>query len=266
VDEDATTANLVPLLLSNDSDPDAGDTFSIAAVDTTGTVGTVAFSATSQTLTYSADAASQDALAAGETATDSFGYTIVDSHGAASAAAVTVTVTGVNDAPVAAADNVAVNEDATTSNLVLQLLANDIDVDHGDQRRIIAVATSGTAGSVSFDAATQTLNYAADAPAQDALAAGQIATDSFAYTVSDLSGATSSATVTVTVTGVDDAPVVANPVPDQSAQSGAAFSLTVAANTFSDVDAGDVLAYSGIWISASRRPTREACPLRTISW
>ncbi len=252
--EDATAANLVPLLLANDSDPDAGDTLSVSAVDTTGTIGTVAFNAATQTLIYLADAASQDALAAGQTATDSFNYTVADSHGAASTATVTVTVTGVNDAPVAAADSVAVNENATTANLVPLLLANDTDVDTGDTRSITAVNTTGTVGAVAFNAATQSLTYSANAAAQDALAAGQTATDSFSYTVADSQGATSSATVTVTVTGVNDAPVLVTPVADQSATENQAFSFQVPASAFSDVDTGDTLAYSATLASGAALP------------
>jgi uncharacterized delta-60 repeat protein len=49
------------------------------------------------------------------------------------------------------------------------------------------------------------------------------------------------------------APIVAHPIPDQSATYGAAFSFTVPASTFSDADAGQTLAYtaSGLpaWLS-----------------
>jgi VCBS repeat-containing protein len=252
--EDGTTANLVPLLLANDTDADAGDTLGITAVDTAGTVGTVAFNAATQTLTYAADAAAQDALATGETASDAFSYTVTDSHGETSTAAVTVTVTGVNDAPVAAADSVAVAEDATTANLAAVLLANDTDADNGDQRRITAVDTTGTSGTVSFNASTQTLTYSADAAAQDALSAGQSATDHFAYGVTDLFGVSSTATVTVTVTGVNDAPVVAVPIADQSATENRVFAFQVPGSAFSDVDSGDTLAYSATLASGAALP------------
>ena len=49
------------------------------------------------------------------------------------------------------------------------------------------------------------------------------------------------------------APIVANPIPDQSATYGAVFSFTVPANTFTDADAGQTLTYtaSGLpaWLS-----------------
>jgi VCBS repeat-containing protein len=106
-----------------------------------------------------------------------------------------------NAAPAAAADAVSVAEDAASGNLVATLLANDTDPNPGDTLSIGAVDTAGTLGTVSFDAAAQTLVYNADADAFDLLAPGATATDSFAYTVRDAAGLTSTATVAVTVTG-----------------------------------------------------------------
>ena len=110
----------------------------------------------------------------------------------------------VNRAPVAAADTVAVDEDAATGNLVSLLLGNDVDPNAGDTLSIESVDSSSTLGSVSFDAATQTLVYTADADAFDLLDTGEIATDTLSYTVRDAGGRTSSAMVTFTVTGVAD--------------------------------------------------------------
>ena len=113
-------------------------------------------------------------------------------------------VEDVNEAPTAANDAVAVNEDATSANLWPTLLGNDSDPDSGDMLAISDVDTSGTLGSVIFDAATQQLRYVADNDVFDTLAPGVTLTDSFSYTVTDSQGLTSSATVTVTVTGIDD--------------------------------------------------------------
>ncbi|TRW17993.1 Ig-like domain-containing protein [Glacieibacterium frigidum] len=115
-----------------------------------------------------------------------------------------------NTAPVAVADAVSVAEDASTTNLVSLLLANDGDVDFpaGDSLTIVSVGTSATQGSVQFDQATQSLIYVADAAAFDALNAGQTASDTFTYTVRDEGGLESTATVTVTVNGVDNDPII----------------------------------------------------------
>lgn len=110
----------------------------------------------------------------------------------------------VNRAPVAAADAVAVDEDAVTGNLAALLLGNDGDPNAGDTLSIQSVDASSTLGSVSFDAATQTLVYTADADVFDLLDTGEIAIDTLTYVVRDAGGRTSSASVTFTVTGVAD--------------------------------------------------------------
>ena len=54
---------------------------------------------------------------------------------------------------------------------------------------------------------------------------------------------TAAGSTTVNITAVNDAPTVANAVPDQSAKQDAAFNFQFAANSFTDVD-GDTLTYS----------------------
>jgi len=83
--------------LSNDSDPDGSDVLSVTDLDTTGTTGQVVDNGDG-TFDYDPDGQFED-LAVGESATDSFDYTISDGNGESDTAAVTVTVNGVNDAP-----------------------------------------------------------------------------------------------------------------------------------------------------------------------
>ena len=105
-----------------------------------------------------------------------------------------VTVTPVNDAPVAAADTATVAEDGSVT---VAVLANDTDID-GDQPAVSG-ATNGANGTVAFTAAgvTYTPN------------ANFFGPDTFTYSVSDGNGGTATASVTVTVTAVNDAPVAA---------------------------------------------------------
>jgi hypothetical protein len=92
--EDATTGNLWERLLANDTDAD-GDALEIVAVDTPGTAGTVRFDAASRTLTYAADAASQDALGPDDApAPATFTYTVSDGTSTSTATA-TIDVQGV---------------------------------------------------------------------------------------------------------------------------------------------------------------------------
>ncbi|MBB4153979.1 hypothetical protein GGQ80_001885 [Sphingomonas jinjuensis] len=108
----------------------------------------------------------------------------------------------VNTAPVAVADTLAINENATSINLYATLLGNDSDAD-GNTLTIVSVDATGTQGQLVFDAATKTLTYAANADGFDTLATGATATDSFTYTLSD-GQLTTTATVSVTVTGIAD--------------------------------------------------------------
>jgi VCBS repeat-containing protein len=79
-------------LLANDTDPDASDTLSIASLDITGLQGTVVDNGDG-TVTYNPNGAF-DALNNGETAIDSFSYTVSDGHGGTDTANVAVTVNG----------------------------------------------------------------------------------------------------------------------------------------------------------------------------
>jgi len=143
-----------------------------------------------------------DALAAGETVTQTWQVTVSDGAGHSAVQPVTLTLTGVNDAPVAAADAFHVDAGAVSADLSGLLLTNDRDVDHGDMLAIGSIDTTGTLGHAAIDPVTHALTYTADATAFAGLLVGQSATDSFAYTVHDLAGATSTATVTVTIDGI----------------------------------------------------------------
>src|SRR5207237_2060776 len=86
--------------------------------------------------------------------TDSFTYQAKDAAGALSnVATVTMTVTAVNDAPVAANDAYSMNEDTKLTIAAPGVLANDTDVDGSDTRTAVLVAASGpTSGSVALNA------------------------------------------------------------------------------------------------------------------
>ena len=63
--------------------------------------------------------------------TDVFTYTLTDENSATATATLMITVTGVNDAPVAVNDTDSVNEDATVSKTASQddVLNDDTDAD-----------------------------------------------------------------------------------------------------------------------------------------
>jgi VCBS repeat-containing protein len=192
-------------VLAGDTDPD-GDSLSVTTAAPTAAHGTVSCQpAGSCTYTPAAD----------YNGSDSFEYSVGDGRGKFDTGLVTVTVTPVNDAPDAAADSLTAAEDLQGET---DVLANDTDVE-GDALAVTG-STNGAHGTVSCDP---------DGTCAYTPAANFAGSDSFTYTVSD-GAATDTASVTVTVTPGNDAPVADDD------------SLTVTLDTSGNVDvlAGDV--------------------------
>ncbi|MEH2588343.1 VCBS repeat-containing protein [Bradyrhizobium sp. AZCC 1721] len=147
------------------------------------------------------------------------------------------------------------------------VLANDTDPDAGDTKTVSAVsfgATAGTLGTAlagaygslvlnASGAYTYTVNETASAVQALRLSTNTL-TEVFNYTMRDAAGATSSTTLTVTIHGANDAPVLAVQTSDQSASVGSAFSLTLPAGTFTDVDSGDTLTYAATALDGAALP------------
>ncbi|PKB14611.1 hypothetical protein B0I00_2209 [Novosphingobium kunmingense] len=200
------------VVLSNDvvAENQPGGTLvgTLSATDTTGDVLTYTLvdDAGGRFVVDAATGAVTTTAAFDHEATGSFTVTVkvTDSAGLNSTQDIVITVGDVNEAPTAVGDAIAANEDATSANLWSLLQGNDFDPDLGDVLEISAIDTTGTHGSLVFDAASQTLRYVADGDAFDALAPGATAIDTFTYTVRDSGGLTSTASVSVTVTGIAD--------------------------------------------------------------
>lgn len=136
---------------------------------------------------------------------DSFEYTLLDGQGGLETGAVTVEVRPVNDDPVAVNDLGAFFlTDEDTAFTTVNVLGNDTDPDVGDTLSVISVDTAGTLGTV-VENGDGTFEYNPSGQFES-LVEGESATDSFGYTVSDGSGGTDAATVTITIEGVEDAP------------------------------------------------------------
>ncbi|MBC7405482.1 MAG: type I secretion C-terminal target domain-containing protein [Cytophaga sp.] len=158
-------------------------------------------------------------------------YTVT-SGGVTETANINISVTAVNDIPVAKDDVNAVTEDAavttltvTAANGVIQSASapagKDTDADVTDVLTVTAVRTgtelgAGTAGSVGVALAgtygTVTLNgdgsytYVLNngSPVVQNLIAGEVVQDVFTYTISDGHGGTDKASLTINVTGAQD--------------------------------------------------------------
>ena len=151
-----------------------------------------------------------------------------------------------NIAPTAVADTGDATEKGGTNNgtgglaATGNVLTNDTDPDAGDTKTVSAVsfgATAGTLGTALAGAygslvlnASGTFTYTVN-ETNSAVQALRLSTNTltevFNYTMRDAAGATSSATLTITIHGANDAPVLAVQTGDQSASVGSAFSLTL---------------------------------------
>ncbi|PDT55555.1 hypothetical protein CO678_43345, partial [Bradyrhizobium diazoefficiens] len=225
--EDSTITGTVA---SNDSDIDDG------AVLTYAQTSAVAGLALNPDGSYSLDAgnAAYQHLAQGATTDVVANYTVTDEHGATSNSSLTITLSGTNDAPVAVADTDSGLEDSTITGTVA---SNDSDVDDGAiltyaQTSAVAGLTINADGSYSFDAANAAYQHLAQGATTDMVAN---------YTVTDEHGATSSSTLTITLTGTNDAPVAV--ADTNSGLEDSTITGTVASND-SDVDDGATLSYS----------------------
>jgi len=182
INEDAVTTITAASLTANDTDVDTGATLTVTAVSGA-TNGTVALAGTTITFTPTANF----------NGTAGFDYTLSDGT-LTDVGHVTITVTAVNDAPVAVADTATTAEDTAATITAASLLANDTDVE-GATLTITAVG-GATNGTVALAGTTITFTPAANF-------AGAA---SFTYTVSD-GTATATGSVAVTVTAVNDGPV-----------------------------------------------------------
>ncbi len=145
----------------------------------------------------------------------------------------TLDITPVNDAPVAVpVDLGSIAEDGSRLVTSAELLAGVSDVD-GPPAIITALTLTSGSGTL-VDNMDGTWTYT-PAPDDDTAA-------TFSYTASD-GTASASSTATLDITPVNDAPVVAQPIPDQASPEDTAWLFTVPAGTFTDVDNG-TLAYS----------------------
>ncbi|HYH58054.1 MAG TPA: Ig-like domain-containing protein [Thermoleophilaceae bacterium] len=153
---------------------------------------------------------------------DTFIYTLTGG----SAATVTVTVTCVDDGPVAVNDVATVAEDAAAT--VLNVLANDTDGDGG--AKSVGAKTNGTYGAVTVGAGAANVTYKPNS--------NYCGPDSFTYTVNG----GDSATVSVTVTCADDAPTAVNDAKTVAEDSPATVVNVLANDTDADGGAKTVAA------------------------
>jgi len=178
-------------LLANDSDPDGEGLAALSLVDirtTPGTRGKIRPEGESFVYEPAPDWHGLELLA----------YTVADAEGATAVGWILLSVTAVNDPPLARPDRLLAQEDTPLPIAPGTLLANDLDpVEHDDLHVVELVATPQTVGAVSPAAGgflyTAPVNFHGE--------------DQLAYTIADAQGGLATGAVTVAVASVNDGPI-----------------------------------------------------------
>ena len=127
-----------------------------------------------------------------------FEVTVSDGTDPSNTATATIAVTPVNDAPVAVTDDLSVAEDTELRLAPAALTGNDTDPD--SPTPVLVSVADGTGGTVAIDGLSGEIVFT---PTPDFSGAA-----TFTYVIEDDGGLTSTGTVNVTVTPVDDAPLL----------------------------------------------------------
>ncbi|WP_258034824.1 putative Ig domain-containing protein [Pectobacterium odoriferum] len=221
------------------TDPD-GDTLTLSATLADGTALPAWLSFNPATGTFSGTPANGDvgSLTIKVTATDGSNASVSTTFG--------LTVTNVNDAPVVSG-TIAAQSIAQGGNLNVTVPAGTFTDPDGDTLTLSATLADGTAlpSWLSFNPATGTFS---GTPAN-----GDVGSLTIKVTATDGSNASVSTTFGLTVTNVNDAPVVSTPIPPQNVAQGGGFNFTVPDGTFSDPD-GDTLTLSATLANGSPLP------------
>ena len=174
--------------------------------------GTLTFNGTTGAFTYTP--------AANYNGPDSFTFVANDDRGGSDSGTISITVTPVNDLPIAADQSLSTNEDTA---LVGTLTATDVDGDTLSYTQLVGPAhgtLSITAGTGAFTY-TPTANY--NGP------------DSFTFTVSDGHSGTDTGLISITVNSVNDLPVAGDQTlstPEDTALVGTLTATDVESITF----------------------------------
>lgn len=159
-------------------------------------------------------------------------YRITNASGVEVAGRIDVTILAVPDAPTARGDSLTLVEDQELVIDPAVLLANDSDVDGGGFTLTSVTSGPGITATLTPEGLVRIVPEA-----------NRTAPGSFTYQITDATGLTSTATVTVNITPVDDAPILLAPLSDRIATEETAFSIALQTNLFRDPD-GTALQYT----------------------
>ncbi len=196
-----------------------------------------------------------DSLDTGDAIDEVFTYVINDGQGGSSLATLCIKVNGTNDDPLTSPDTGAVFEDGVGGPAMFSGQVGTIDVDDQTGDGTLSITTidgapvsaasptvvTSTYGSIEMDASgawVYTVNNAL--PQVQALDDGQSVTEVFTFIIADDDGVTATSTVTVTVHGENDPPVISGVQPEIETGGFNTATVIVPSITISDVDDGDI--------------------------
>ena len=227
ISNQSTNEDTAKLVTLSGSDSDAGDTLTYSATSSTSNV-TPSISGTTLTLTP----------AANWNGTSTITAKVNDGTVDSATKTFTLTVSAVNDAPVVGdVSNQTTNEDTTKT-----VTLSETDADTGDSHTFLA--TSSTSNIVpSVSGSTLTLTPAAN----------WSGTATITFKVNDGSVDSTAKTFTLTVSAVNDAPLVSTSIPDTINSVGASFSLNIS-SYITDIES-DTLTFSATLTSGGSLPS-----------
>ncbi len=219
-------------VLANDIGSSPTDGKSLVSVDGSGMHGTVSIGPGGAGVIYTAGTIPN--LEAGQTAAETFRYTMSYAGGTRQATAVvTVNVAGANHAPSATDDSWTASEDSGV--IVIPVLDNDMDIDFGDTKRVVAVQSNSAAGVVQIAANGSGILFYPNGAYQTMLS-GQSIVEHLTYTMADRAGALSTASVVLTVAGANDPPHAVSNSATVSEDDGFVFLDVLPDDTDVDID------------------------------
>ncbi|WP_416883023.1 Ig-like domain-containing protein [Marivita sp.] len=217
-----------------------------------------------------------DRLDTGEIGFEAFTYVVSDGNGGFDEATVTITVNGVNDAPIAVIDSIKVTEDDAQGsiNLLNGNIGPDVDPEGGPlaitqirvdgQSVTVDPLTGGTltlgSGASITVLADGTATFFTNGAFEDlGNQPGQLVQRNinFTYTVADENGLTDTALLQVFVAGVNDAPTITagtttlTTTNEDTASSATLVSTLLTDRSFDDVDTGNAQGIAVIGVTGS---------------
>ncbi|MFQ9867117.1 MAG: VCBS domain-containing protein [Bilophila wadsworthia] len=201
------TSTVLTGIMTAPPDPNPHDTVVfLPQTGTAGAYGTLTLAASGRyTYVLNNTLPAVQGLGVGETLTDTLAATVSDGKGGLTQTTLAITINGTNDLPSVAPSSGAITEDTAILAGTLSL-PTDPDI-HDTPAFLPQLGTAGAYGTLTLNA-DGTYSYALNnsLSAVQGLGVGETLTDSFAYTVSDGHGGTASNTLTITISGANDAP------------------------------------------------------------